>query len=162
MSPVHPDILAALTAGIQAEVAAYVFYQEAHKHFDQPELKEIMERLANEERNHFHHLERQYDSLVRSEKWISTADVLKQDGLPEIDEDMAQRHKDMIDKIKAAKDQRAILQIALDFEIEARDLYTSASIQADSREAKDTFDALTKFEDAHVKIIGDLIAKLDD
>lgn len=162
MSPVHPDILAALTAGIQAEVAAYVFYKEASKQFAEKDLKEILERLAYEEKSHFHYLERQYDSLVRSEKWISTADVMKQEGLPEISEDMQDRHRETIDQVRKAKGKRQILEIALDFEKEARDLYTAASMQSETKEAKQTFDALTKFEESHVKIIGDMIDKLDD
>lgn len=162
MSPVHPDILAALTAGIQAEVAAYVFYKEAFKYFRQKDIKEVLERLAMDEKNHFHFLERQYDSLMRSEKWISTADIMKQKGLPEIGEDMTSRHRETIDRIKKAKDRRQILEIALEFEKEARDLYTAASIQSESKEAKLTFDALAKFEDGHVRIIRELIEKLDD
>ncbi len=162
MSPVHPDILAALTAGIQAEVAAYVFYKEASKHFNQKDIKEVLERLAGDEKNHFNFLERQYDSLVRSEKWISTADIMKQKGLPEIGEDMTARHRETIDRVKKAKGKRQILDIALEFENEARDLYTAASMQSESKEAKQTFDALAKFEEGHVRIISELIDQLDD
>lgn len=162
MSPVHPDILAALTAGIQAEVAAYVFYKEALKNFRQKEIKEVLERLATDEKNHFHYLERQYDSLVRSEKWISTADIMKQKGLPEIGEDMTGRHRETIERVKKARGPRQILEIALEFEKEARDLYTAASIQSESKEAKQTFDALAKFEDGHVRVVNELIDQLDD
>ena len=34
MTPVHPDTLSALSTGIQAEVASYVFYLEAAKKAD--------------------------------------------------------------------------------------------------------------------------------
>ncbi len=162
MSPVHPDILAALTAGIQAEVAAYVFYKEAAKQFNKKDMKEILERLAFEEKSHFHYLERQFDSLVRSEKWISTADIMKQEGLPDIGEDMADRHRETIDQVRKVKGKRQILEIALEFEKEACDLYTAASMQSETKEAKRTFDALTKFEESHVRIVGDMIDRLDD
>ena len=71
MSPVHPDTLAVLTSGIQAEVASYVFYLEAVKKSPSDELKDMWRELAADEKQHFQILERQYDSLVRSEKWIS-------------------------------------------------------------------------------------------
>ena len=82
MTPVNPDILSALTAGIQSEVASYVFYVEAAWKSEAHPVRDLLQRLALEEKQHFHVLERQYDSLVRSEKWISTADILRQQGLP--------------------------------------------------------------------------------
>ena len=99
----HPDILSALTAGIQAEVAAYVFYLEASKKVEDKNLAKPLSDLAIEERKHFQILERQYDSLIRSEKWISTADILKQNGLPEIGEDMTNEHKDLVDDVGRMK-----------------------------------------------------------
>ena len=87
MTPVHPDTLQALSTGIQAEVASYVFYIEAAKKATNENQKEILVKLAYEEKDHFHILERQYDSLIRTEKWISTTDILKAEGLPEISEE---------------------------------------------------------------------------
>ena len=82
MTPVQPETLMALTAGIQSEIASYVFYREASKKNETEQHKETLEKLALEEKEHFHVLEGQYNSLVRSEKWISISDILKRDGLP--------------------------------------------------------------------------------
>ena len=162
MGKIHPDILGALTTGIQAEVASYVFYKEASERFDDSEIKEILIKLAIDEKNHFRYLERQYDSLVRSEKWISTADVLKQEGLPDIDKEMHDQHKDMLDKIEQAKSQRKILEIAYDFEAEAYNLYTSAAQLCDTDEGRESFEFLAKFEKSHMDIINTLIDRCDD
>lgn len=158
---VHPDILEALTSGIQSEVASYVFYLEASRKAEKDDFRNTLHRLAGEEKRHFHILEKQYDSLVRSEKWISTADVLKEEGLPEIGEDMTSRHQELIDEVRGASNQRQILDIALRLEYEARDLFGRLANSADSKGARETFEFLSKFEQTHVEIIKGMIAALE-
>ena len=162
MARVNPDILAALTSGIQSEVATYVFYTEAAKVAFDKQLKEALLFLAGEEKKHFQILERQYDSLVRSEKWITTADVLKQEGLPEINEDMTAEHQELIDRVARMKTDREVLEMALRLEEDARDMFRDAAERSDSREAKDTFNYLSNFEQGHVNFINNLISNLDD
>ncbi|UCD17678.1 MAG: ferritin family protein [Candidatus Zixiibacteriota bacterium] len=162
MAPVHPDILAALTAGIQSEVASYVFYREVFRRYDDDLITETLRILAEEEKKHFHFLEQQYDSLIRSEKWISTADIMKQDGLPEINEDMTEEHRELIDKVEKASGLREILDIAYDLETAARDLYRGAAEQANTGEAVDTFEYLARFEESHMRLINSMLDKLDD
>jgi rubrerythrin len=157
---VHPDILEALTSGIQSEVASYVFYIEAAKKMERGEMRKTLEELALEEKKHFHVLERQYDSLIRSEKWISTADVLKEKGLPEIGEDMTAQHRGLIDEVNRAPGIREILDIALRLEYEARNLFAKSRDIADTKEARETFDYLSRFEQTHVDRISGLIARL--
>lgn len=153
MSPVHPDTLAALTSGIQSEVASYVFYLEASKHTFAAEYKDVLQKLALEEKDHFRILESQYDSLVRSEKWNTTADILKEEGLPEIDESMTGRHQELIDEVAAARDMGEVLKIALRLETEARELFDSAAEKVDSPEGKKMFERLAKFEEGHERTI---------
>jgi len=157
---VHPDTLGALTTGIQSEVASYVFYIEAAKKAGVEDYKETLKKLALEEKRHFHILERQYDSLIRSEKWISTADILKEEGLPEITEDMAEKHRALIDEVHAAPDMRKLLDIALRLEYEARNHFSAMAEKADIKEAKETFDYLSKFEQTHVELIKKMILEI--
>lgn len=156
MTPVHPDTLSALTTGIQSEVASYVFYIEAAKKADSDDHKQILEKLAFEEKDHFHILEREYDSLVRSEKWISTADVLKQEGLPEISEDMTNEHRSLIDEVVNADSMEKVLDIAYRLEEEAYELFHSAVDKCESSEGKKIFTDLAKFEQGHMTIIDEM------
>lgn len=160
MTPIHPDILAALTSGIQSEAATYLFYLQASKKTESRDIKETLERLAGEEKSHFQILERLYDSLVRSEKWISTADILKQKGLPEIGEEMTSQHKELIEQVRRTKSKRKILDMALKLEIEARDLFLSMAGKSQAKEARETFEQLAHFEEGHVKLISSMIAQL--
>ena len=160
MTPVHPDTLSALSTGIQAEVASYVFYLEAAKKADSDDHKVILEKLAYEEKDHFQILERQYDSLVRSEKWISTSDILKQEGLPQISEDMTNEHQNLIDEVKNADSMEEVLDIAYRLEEEAYSLFNGAIDKCESDEGKQIFTELAKFEEGHMILIDEMRKKL--
>lgn len=158
---VNPEVLEALTAGIQSEVAAYVFYFEAAKKVQHENLKETIEKLALEEKKHFHILEGQYDSLVRSEKWNTIADILRREGLPEISEEMQHKHKDLIAEVRGLDSEMGVLQMALKLEEDARDLFTRLADQAQSEEGRKTFSHLAGFEQGHVKLVQSLIDGLN-
>jgi len=161
MTPVHPDTLSALTSGIQSEVASYVFYTEAAKRSDMSQVKSILEELALEEKEHFHILERQYDSLIRSEKWISTADILKQEGLPEIGEEMTREHRALIDEVGRADSPATVLDIAFRLEEEANQLFSDAALRAETADGKAMFERLARFEEGHMNRIRQLQEELD-
>ena len=159
MTPVNPQVLMALTTGIQAEAASYVFYVEAAKKAQAADFKDVLKKLALEEKMHFQLLEGQHDSLVRSEKWISTADALKRPGLPEISEDMTERHKDLIREVQQAGTVQKILDIAYRLEEEAYDMFDAASNRTDSPDGKKMFAELAKFESGHMTIIKEMMKK---
>ncbi|MDF1545751.1 MAG: ferritin family protein [bacterium] len=160
MTPVEQEVLMALTSGIQSEIASYVFYLEAAKKSEAKNFKEVLEKLAYEEKDHYHILEGQYDSLVRSEKWISTSDILKQEGLPEINEEMSAEHQDIIDEVASAKSLADILVIAFRLEEEAYTLFAGAVDKVKSDEGKKIFQQLAKFEQGHMDLIADMQKKL--
>lgn len=159
MTPVNPQILNALSTGIQSEVAAYVFYTEAAKKSQAREFRDVLEKLAGEEKMHFQILEGQHSSLVRSEQWISTADILKRQGLPEIGEDMSAAHRDLIDEIRSADSIGEILEIAFRLEEEAYDLFDRESRKSPSPEGKKIFADLAKFEQGHMTLISEMMKK---
>jgi rubrerythrin len=159
MNSARPEILAALTAGIQSEVAAYVFYLESSKKVESADIRETLQQLAGEEKSHFHILERRYDALVRSEKWVSTADVLKREGLPELNEEMTELHKELIDKVRKMKSKKETLEMALRLETESRDLFAKSAGEAKSHEVRSVFERLARFEEGHIRLINSLIAE---
>ncbi len=157
MTPVSRQILDALTAGIKSEVASYVFYVAAAKKSQSAAFKTILEKLAHEEKDHFHVLERQYDSLNRSEKWISTADILKMPGLPEITEDMSAVHRDLLSQLAKTTTVKQILDLAYQLEKEAHDLFDGQAKIMDQTEGKKMFEQLAKFEAGHMRMISEMM-----
>ena len=96
MTPVEKAALEGLDKGIQAELAAYVFYKKALPVTSDERVKSLLMWLADEERMHYRVLEREYDSLVRSEKWVSYNDIMREAGLPDLDERMQEVHEESL------------------------------------------------------------------
>lgn len=149
-----------LSTGISAELAAYIFYKRASEKIDDQKIAAMLTKLAGEEKDHYRTLETEYDSLVRSEKWISYNDIMRKDGLPEIPEEMSGKHKKRLDALEATSDIRSILEMAIELEEEARDFYQSQVEKVDDPLAKEIYTFLSKFEQGHVNVINNWLAKL--
>ena len=150
MSPVEKAVLDGLSKGIQAELAAYVFYKKGMEVTSDDKLRQILADLAGEEKNHYRILEGQYDSLVRSEMWNTITDVLKKEGLPDIDEKMEAVHEDFIEEVTESTTPMRILEIALIFEERAFNLHTDLAKKINDPKGKETYEFLAKFENGHV------------
>ncbi len=147
------ESLGVLSRGINAELAAYVFYKRAAEKVDNSELAEFFIKLAGEEKDHYWTLEAEYDSLVRSEKWVTYNDIMRRSELPEIPEEMAENHQRRIDELDTIADNYKILQLAIELEQEAHDLYNSQIEKIDDPIAKEMLGFLAKFELGHVKVL---------
>ena len=161
MSPVSKETLKALTTGINAEIASYVFYLEASKKQAAVKIKSILEEIALEEKRHFQILERQHSSLIRSELWVSTADVFKSKDLPEISEDMSAVHRQLIDEVHKTSSIGAILDIAYRLEEEAFAMFDAQVAKAESDEGRKIFLELAKFEQGHMRKIDEMRQQFD-
>jgi rubrerythrin len=154
------DILANLSFAIQAEIAAYVFYKHAMEKVEDKDTREALRSLANDEREHFRILESQYDSLHRSERWITYKDALLVKGLPDIDEKITDAQKTMLEEIDSLTSVKDILELGLGKEKRSYELYKGLLSKAASTEGKDTLERLMNFELGHVRKLESLIRKL--
>jgi rubrerythrin len=143
-------MLEGLNKGIQAELAAYVFYKKAMGVSKDAKVSEILNWLAGEEKEHYKLLERQHDSLVRSEKWVTYNDIMNKAGLPDIDERVEDVHNEYIDEVDENMTPKRILEIGLALEHRAKDLYTELGTQVDDPNGKETYDYLVRFETGHI------------
>jgi rubrerythrin len=145
--------LDALSKGINAELAAYIFYKRAGERVKHKELARLMERLAGEEKDHYQTLEGEYDSLVRSEKWVTYNDIMRQKELPEIPEEMAETHRRKLSLLEKTDDPHKILEIAIGLEEEARDFYSSRVTAETDPSAIEIYSYLSKFEQGHINVL---------
>ncbi len=150
MTPVEKAVLEGLSKGIQAELAAYVFYKRGMGVARDDKLRQILSQLAADEKNHYRILEGQYDNLVRSEMWVTYNDILRKEGLPDIDEKIEDVHDELIEQISESSTPMRILEIALKLEKRARDLYRDLALKTDDPKGKETYNFLAKFENGHV------------
>lgn len=153
MTPVEKTVLDGLLKGIQAELAAYVFYKKSLQITKDEKLRELLEFLAGEEKDHYRILEGQYDNLVRSEMWNTVTDVLRQEGLPDIDEQMESVHEELIEEVSESTEPVRILEIGLILEERAYNLYSDLAKKVEDPKGKETYNFLAKFELGHVKKI---------
>ncbi len=161
MAAVSQAVLDGLNTGIQAELAAYVFYTKGMKTTKNDRLKDLLGKLAAEEKDHYKILERQYDNLVRSEMWVAYNDIMLKPGLPDMDEKMEDIHNEHIDEISDQTPAMRVLEIALMLEERARDFYAGMAGKVDDPKGKDMFNYLSKFENGHVTKIQKLMKELN-
>jgi rubrerythrin len=153
MTPVEKIVLDGLSKGIQAELAAYVFYKKSLEFTHDAKLRETLEYLAGQEKDHFLILEGQYDSLVRSEMWNTVTDVMRREGLPNIEEQTEKVHDDLIEEVSESTTPMRILEIALILEERAYNLYSDLAKKVEDPKGKETYEYLSNFEMGHVKKI---------
>jgi rubrerythrin len=157
---VTEDALKFLNLGIESELAAYVFYRRASKMIGDETLRKVLDGLSLDEKAHFLQLEDAYDKNVRSECWAPYKDIMRRDGLPDIDELMQETHKELLGKVPKMKSRKDVLEMALMLEKEAADLYRNASSKAKDPEIRKIFDHLVSFEKVHVKKIEQALSDL--
>ncbi len=150
---VSEDALKFLNLGIESELAAYVFYRRASKMIGDESLRKVLDGLSMDEKEHFLQLEDAYDKNVRSEMWAPYKDIMRKQGLPDIDEYISETHEDLLTKIKQLKTKRDIFEMALSLEKEAFALYDESYNKVQEPEAKKIFDHLRNFEMGHVRTV---------
>jgi rubrerythrin len=160
MTPVEKAVLEGLDRGIQSELAAYVFYKKALAVCSNDRVKSILTWLADEERTHYRVLEREYDSLVRSEKWVSYNDIMREAGLPDLDEKMQEVHEDFLKEVDENITPKRILEIGLMLEERACALYQGLAHATEDPAGKETYEFLGRFEQGHVDRIREVMKEL--
>ena len=157
MTPVEKAVLDSLAKGIQAELAAYVFYKKSIEITKDDKLRDILIDLAAQEKEHYRILEGQYDSLVRSEMWNTISDALRRKGLPDIDEQMDGVHEELIEEVSESTTPLRVLEIALVLEERAVSIYSNMADKIADPKGKEMYEYLVKFETGHVRLIKKLI-----
>jgi len=160
MTPVDKDILEGLSRGIQAELSAYVFYKKALELNKDENLHELLEWLAGEEKDHYALLEGQYRNLIKSERWVAYNDIMKKEGLPDIDERTEDVHDMLIDEVNEDTTPKRILEIALLLEVRARDIYQELAEKTSNPEGRETYEYLVRFETGHMAKIKNHAGKM--
>lgn len=160
MTPVDNEVLEGLSRGIQAELAAYVFYKKALALNKDENLDEVLKWLAGEEKEHYAILEGQYRSLIKSERWVAYNDIMKKEGLPDIDEHTEKVHDTLIEEVDENTSPKRILEIALLLEVRARDIYQELEEKTENPEGKKTYGYLVRFEAGHIAKIKSIAGKM--
>ncbi len=140
--------LAVLKRAMQIEREGREFYLEAARTNEDGSGRATFAALANDEQKHFHLVQRQYDVLVRDNKWVrpeSIAPVRIDPGRPLFSEIGLARGK-----TPAGSSAMDALLLGLDIESRACELYRVASL---GNMAPLVFEFLTREERGHFDIL---------
>lgn len=153
MAKFSEEVLKFLNIGIESELMAYVFYKKVLGLVDDDELNEIVRKLAADEKHHFLQLEEEYDKHVRSEMWAPYKDIMRKDGLPDMDEHITDTHRELLEKAEKVTTKKELFELALILEKEAFEFFDGCYNRVNDDEAKKIFDYLRNFEKGHILIV---------
>ena len=123
------------------------FYQEAAEHVQDPMGRKVFQTLAKEEVEHLRLLQTEYEVVSDGKEWV-TLDETKARG-PKTSLKLFPDKRDAAFIIPAAATDLDALNIAMDFEKTAYDMYYQAGTETDDPMAKAVFDFLAQQENDH-------------
>lgn len=127
------------------------FYSQVASNASDPDVAQIFEIMADEEKEHIKQLSEQFKHLKQHKKFKDT-------DIPDTDSDTSsQVLSDKIkDKISAASFEAAAISAAIDMETRAIEVYTKRSKETDDPEEKKFYKWLANWEKGHHKILFEL------
>jgi len=144
--------LAVLEEAMRNEVDGRQFYLEAAEKSVSPRSKATFTTLAADEAEHLRILQKEYESLQGSGKWVAATKVIgpqerRAEPLFPRDEKAAER------TAQAIKSDLEALEFAMGIEERAFKLYSKASQETDDPHARALYKYLTNQENGHYKLI---------
>lgn len=148
---------------IQLEQDGLKYYTESSKKIQNSVGKRMLERLANDERNHIKRFKELYNAVAN--KTIEQVDLSE---LPSVSfDDLFNRLKDQLDGAVdelgvSGVDDAEIIEMALDLENTTRFFYKEASEKSDDPKIKKLYALLAEEENAHYNVLRKALDFLED
>jgi rubrerythrin len=144
-------ILKGLRMALQTELDGAQFYRLAAEKTTDAKGKEVFAMLAEDEEKHFQELQRQFSSLLSSNKWapsitLSEARTMFTGESPIFSKEMKKRVKERHFEMSA-------LSIGALLESNSVDFYRKMKEETDDPKAKELFGILQKWEQQHLEAI---------
>ncbi len=140
-----------LKIALQTELNGIHFYKMVADKTSDQKGKAVFTQLADDEAKHFAELQKQFNSIMSSNKWapsISLEDtkLILQDENPIFSEELKSRIKDKHFEMSA-------LSIGALLEANSIDFYRKMKEETEDATAKDMFERLQKWEQVHLEAI---------
>jgi rubrerythrin len=140
------EILAGLKTAIEAELTGYNFYKNAAQTTTDPQGKETLLRLSEEEIGHFDYLRHQYKSVLEGGTYDFSRKLLQPAQKGAENPIFSQAIKK---RIKESHFEISVLSIAMKLEQEASNFYKSCASKATDPQAKQFYQELADWETEH-------------
>jgi len=148
---------------IQLEQDGLKYYTESSKKIQNSVGKRMLERLANDERNHIKRFKELYSAVANK-----TIDQVDLSEVPSVSfDDLFSRLKDQLDGAVdelgvTGVDDTEIIEMALDLENTTRFFYREASDKTDDPSVKKLYSLLADEEDVHYNVLRKALEFLED
>ncbi|MFO7995589.1 MAG: ferritin family protein [Dehalococcoidia bacterium] len=149
-----------LQVAVRMEVEGKDFYQKASEKSSNRLARELFEQLASEEDVHRRKFEEIYEALKRGQNWPDTGPPSEKGKT--LKSLFAAATKALGSKTKAAESELEAIKMAMDMEIQSRDLYSSRSEESSLPVEKRFYEALAGEEQGHHLALLDSYEYLND
>ncbi len=152
-----------LQKSIQLEEEGFKYYSESAQKVKNSLGRRMLERLANDEKNHIERFKKLYEAVTNK----AVDQVKLSDRQPTSFEMIFDRLKDQLDGAieelgETGVDDQEIIEMAMDLENTARFFYKEAAQKAEDEKIKHFFELLAKEEDAHYEVLQKTLQFFDD
>ena len=146
----HKEIAEGLYKAMQAEVDGHNFYRMAAQNTNDPQGKEIFERLAKEEMEHVQFLKAQYKAFLDSKKPDTAVKLPITTALSEKSGIFSDHFKS---RLKEAHYEMSALSIGIQLELSAIQFYKEQSEKVSDPVVKSFYRELADWESRHYQIL---------
>jgi rubrerythrin len=146
MASKNEEVLSGLMTAMEAELTGHNFYKNAANSVSDPQGKETLLEMADEEMNHFNYLRHQYTSVLEQGDYDFAKKLVRKSSAEGQNPIFSQAIKD---RIKESHYEVSVLTIGMKLEMDAIEYYRSCAEKAKTQEAKDLYEELAKWEEGH-------------
>ena len=140
--PVSKETIKGIETALQLEKKSYAYYHKKYKQLKEHIFRNLLLFLARQESDHINHIEKLKKSLMKKRVWSEVKAESKRS-----------RFFKPIKKINHTSHEIEILHVAMEFEKRTREFYAKQEKKTKEPEVKRFFKKMTKFEDAHYKLL---------
>ena len=154
------DKIASLTIALENELQERDFYLTHSRRTKNPTGKAMFEYIARDEEEHYNRLKTMHDNLRQSNSWPENLCVRMQDK--DIMEVLLNTAHRAASQILADNDDKAALNVAIEFEGKAYDFYISLSKAATTSQERNFFNDLASMEREHLNALKETLLYFED
>ena len=152
MEPSNP-VLQALHQGIQTEIQGLTMYRKAAERTQDPQGKQVFERLSQDERIHLRLLKVQYGALVSEGHWVVLEQARELEPGREVEELFPQSDEALAALLPADADDLQALELALEFERKGYHMYRRLAEETEDAAGRALYEFLAEQEQHHYDLI---------
>lgn len=154
------DRISSIKIALENELQERNFYLTHSRRTENPTGKAMFEYIARDEEEHYNRLKTMHDHLIQSGSWPESISVRQQDR--DIMEVLLNTANRAALQTPADSDDKAALEVAIEFEGKAYDFYITLSKSATTSQERNFFNDLASMEREHLNALKETLLYFED